>query len=602
MGYVIRTPPDNVAFSIAFGVLLLSVILHPIVRWCFHRIRADRAWRSIEKKEPVEVTKYNFFSEALGDRGRWDTARVVTFMLAAFHVSTWGLELSLDLALRTDGPVDLLNRPPPVLARVGVIGSTQNRTDWIVRKTTQSIPDSGTLDNFHGTLVDGNATTSYRIGDSFVFGNTLFASWSTESARIASGLFYDTDSGQAFVEGMSCSTSYRGGDVYLETAPGQNEKWGRVTECESGPKLINGSVDRVSPPTIFLNSSEGEQHLIVEEESSYPSFLYSVWKPSDVTSANLTELSHVFYISTTTRLAEAIVSGIANRIVSGGGCVDLLMQFSVANTTYDLHGALRVSPFGEHPSSSSVERLDQVEPIVAGVLVSTVGTVCGALLIAVTGAAFIGCICCHSRSSLDVYNRDELIRAVSLPGGQGEDATPAALKIFVRRESDKAFSIIISDDGVYRGCDGLRKRLFGRRQSAAVGSSSGRNISRSPSLPAGSRELTFDGVRPTLEGVRPALDVRARNDPPSVRPPRTPTVVELIASPVPSSARITPPHRNLAIQDLMGSSVSTAGLGSERPSPIRAATEPRMVHVSTQSMPTVVHVDVESAVLFAATE
>lgn len=76
--------------------------------------------------------QYNIFSEALGDRGRWDTARVVTIMLSAFHVSTWGLELSLDLAVRTDGPVDLMNRPPPVLSS-GNPDDVSSVFDWIVQ-------------------------------------------------------------------------------------------------------------------------------------------------------------------------------------------------------------------------------------------------------------------------------------------------------------------------------------------------------------------------------------------------------------------------------------------------------------------------------------
>ncbi len=76
--------------------------------------------------------QYNIFSEAMGDRGRWDTARVVTIMLAAFHVSIWGLELSLDLAIMTDGPVDLMNRPPPVVSS-GDPEAAASGFDWIVQ-------------------------------------------------------------------------------------------------------------------------------------------------------------------------------------------------------------------------------------------------------------------------------------------------------------------------------------------------------------------------------------------------------------------------------------------------------------------------------------
>ena len=573
MTIVIPTTSDNVAFSIALSVLLLSVVLHPIVRWCFHRIRADIAWKSIEKQKPVEVTKYNFFSEALGDRGGWDTARVVTFMLAAFHVATWGLELSLDLALRTDGPVDLLNRPPPVVFRSQVVDPAHNLTDWIVEPSVEPPQEGGSLDNFRGSLVDGNASTSYRVGDDIVLGNTIFASWSPEASRIASGLFYDVENGQALVSEVACSTPSRTGALYVSAA--ESSKWGDVAECESGPRLLNASeADRSSPPTILLNSTNSEVHLIVEEESSYPSFLYSVWTPGEVRpQEGWAELNHVFYISSTTRLVEAIVSGVANELVNGGSCVDLLTKYSVANGTYSLDGAQRVSPFGEHPRSSSVETLDQVEPIVAGVLVSNVGTVCGVMLIVVTGAAFAGCLLCHSRRSLDVYNRDQLIRAISLPSGESADGKPAAIKIYVRQEQDNAFSIVISDDGVYRGCAGLKKRLTSNMNydNAAVEQGSFRgtgSISRTGSLPLGSRELTFDGVRPALADLETQTQQpqQRRPRPPPTPTRRGPTVVSLVASPVPvprvgragSQRRLT-----LALTDLHGSSSTTVATVAE---------------------------------------
>ncbi|CAM9916330.1 unnamed protein product [Ectocarpus fasciculatus] len=574
MTMVIPTSSDNVAFSIALGVLLLSVVLHPIVRWCFHRIRANVAWKSIEKQRPVEVTKYNIFSEALGDRGRWDMARVVTILLAAFHVSTWGLELSLDLALRTDGPVDLLNRPPPVVFRTQVADVAHNLSDWIVMRNEEAVVEGGSLDHFRGTLVDGNATTTYRIGDSIIRGNTVFASWSPQSSRIASGLFYDVDDGQAIVSEVACSTPSRTGSLYITAE--ESNKWGDVSECESGPSLVNASADdRASPPVILLNSTAGEVYLIVEEESSYPSFLYSVWMPGEVTPQEA-QLNHVFYVSSTTRLVEAIVSGIANGIANGGGCFDMLTKYSVQNATYSLNGALRVSPFGEHPRSSSVESLDQVEPIVAGVLVSDMGTVCGAMLIVVTGAAFAGCLCCHSRKALDVYDRDQLIRAISLPSGEGADGKPAAIKIYVRQEQDNAFSIVISDDGVYRGCAGLKKRLLAsmKNDSSAL-ENSVHSMSGSGVLPLGTRELTFDGVRSSMgdsdghqQHAEPDINQRCSPVPvptPARTPARRATVVGLVASPVASpvqGARAGVTRRRqlaLTLEDLDGSSSTTVG-------------------------------------------
>lgn len=91
--------------------------------------------RSTASRNDFSWLQYNVFSEALGDRGKWDTARVVTIMLSAFHVSTWGLELSLDLAIRTDGPVDLMNRPPPVVSS-GNPDDVSSSFDWIVQVST----------------------------------------------------------------------------------------------------------------------------------------------------------------------------------------------------------------------------------------------------------------------------------------------------------------------------------------------------------------------------------------------------------------------------------------------------------------------------------
>lgn len=57
------------------------------------------------------------FIEIFGGRGKWDAARIVSFLLAAFSLASWGLELQMDLAHIEDGPVDLLLRPPPVYLR-----------------------------------------------------------------------------------------------------------------------------------------------------------------------------------------------------------------------------------------------------------------------------------------------------------------------------------------------------------------------------------------------------------------------------------------------------------------------------------------------------
>lgn len=545
---VIRTPPDNVAFSIALAFVFLSNVLHPVVTVLLVKVKAYKSWRQVQKEEVVEVTRYNLVAELLGDRGRWDIARIVAFLSAAFSMSAVGLELSMDLAMRTDGPVDLLNRPPPVVFREPnstLVGG--NKTDWIVQAALYVVPEVGTLGNFKGSIENGEASATYRVGNGvmsgLIHGNTLFASWSTEPLSKSTTLFYDQDDGTAMVEGMECSKPLRTGNVYLE---GTSEKWGVATECESGPTLANTSNNNTAlsgPPTILLNSSTGTMHLLVEESSSYPSFLYSVWKPdeNDATTPT-TELKHVFFIATTVRLAEAVVTAIANGIENGGGCVDLLSQFSVLNRTYDLGGRERVSPFGEHPGNSSqaVASLDQVEPVVAGVTINTFGTLCAGFILLVTVGAFAGCTWYHSHKVLDVYDRDQLIRAVVTPNSGeavGGMVKPAALRIFVRRVADRGLSIVISDDGKHRGFDGVRDRcscMCNKVVEEAVAPAWGDSTRHSigSTLPPGSREISIDGVRPVVEET--VVPQRVARTPRSHRP----VLVELIASPLPSPVEI----------------------------------------------------------------
>lgn len=560
MGIVLTTPPDNVALSIALGIIFLTTVVEPVVKMCFHRVRAERAWRTIEKQEPVEVTKYPVVSEALGDRGRWDAARLVTYLLFGFHIATTALELSLDLAVRKDGPVDLLNRPPPVVLRTELFDPEHNLTDWRIalEANRNDLKEEGTLGNFKGSLEDGTASNTYRIDNKIVRGKTLFASWSTEFALASPGLFYNRNEGRAFVDAIACTARLRTASVYVvrdgSDSPDE-EKWGVATECESGPMPVSSTAEDIAnPPAIIMSSSGGEAHyVIVEEDSSYPNFMYSVWR-----AASAVELEHVFFISTNTRMVEAIVTGIANGIVNGGGCVDLLTQFSISNRTYTVGGTSRVSPFGEHPNASSVASLDQVEPIVAGVLVSNVGVFCGVLIIVVTVTAMVGGFCLRSHRTLDIYDRDELIRAVSLPDGQGVgvNGKPKALKLFVRRSDAKGFSIIISDDGVYRGgCSGLAKHVVNKfkrlerppsastlNTGAAVEanhesySTGGKGLDRR--ISAGSRSIGFDGVHPVVGGEScthnsSSIPVTPHNGEEDQVLAGRPTIVELIASPVP---------------------------------------------------------------------
>lgn len=81
--------------------------------------------------------------------------------------------------------------------------------------------------------------------------------------------------------------------------------------------------------------------MIVEEDSNYPGFLYSVWIPVTSASAEKVQIKHVFHVASKSRMVEAVITGIVNGIFTGGGCMDLLLQFSDSSPSYDLHGLSR---------------------------------------------------------------------------------------------------------------------------------------------------------------------------------------------------------------------------------------------------------------------
>lgn len=108
-------PTDDYDGTQAIGLsfIFLAYILHPAIESAYHRIRAYRAWRAIEKRQAVEVTSYSNVSEIFGARGKWDTPRFITATLLAFNLASWGLELTMDL-YSLDGEAYLLTQPPPV--------------------------------------------------------------------------------------------------------------------------------------------------------------------------------------------------------------------------------------------------------------------------------------------------------------------------------------------------------------------------------------------------------------------------------------------------------------------------------------------------------
>ncbi len=101
--------------SIGISFIFLAYYLHPRIDNAYHRVRAYRAWRAIEKRKAVEVTNYPTTDLLLGRQGSSgrDAARIVAILLGIFSVASWFLELSLDL-YALENKAYLLTQTPPV--------------------------------------------------------------------------------------------------------------------------------------------------------------------------------------------------------------------------------------------------------------------------------------------------------------------------------------------------------------------------------------------------------------------------------------------------------------------------------------------------------
>lgn len=93
--------------------IFLAYFVHPLVESAYKRVKAHRAWRTIERGEAVEVTNYPLLQEIFIGRGKWDAQRVTTVLGVLFSLASWGLELSIGVP-NFEGAVDPQNQPPPV--------------------------------------------------------------------------------------------------------------------------------------------------------------------------------------------------------------------------------------------------------------------------------------------------------------------------------------------------------------------------------------------------------------------------------------------------------------------------------------------------------
>lgn len=145
-------------------------------------------------------------------------------------------------------------------------------------------------------------------------------------------------------------------------------------------------------------------HVIIEETTTFLSFLYSVWK----TNGDSVTLTYTFHIASTVRLAEAVVTGIVLGESSGGGCFGMLRAFSQGpeppENEYE-DEMMKASPFGENPQSGKVEKLTDVETIEAGIDVNVAAMSCLVCVLCLTVVGIVWAVYLGKSTGMDIYDR-----------------------------------------------------------------------------------------------------------------------------------------------------------------------------------------------------
>lgn len=394
-----------------------------------------------------------------------------------------------------------------------------------------------------------NSRYTLRKGKRDIDGHIVVASWNTPLKN----LFYHAGENVTTVQEVNCTG---GGDarnrkgVYLGEEP-----WGSVFTCDHGPSLTEnvtkpGETKSVAPPTIIMKRDEDQQEfLIVEESSSSPSFMYSVWKFSMGTGDSI-ELHPVFHIAATMRLAEAVVTGVVHNETTGGGCFGLLRQYSERSPSYR-PDVRRAVPFGECPEGDSDTPIEDNEAIDYGLHISANVLLCFVLVLLLTSIGVVWSVCLRSSIGMDVYDRDELIRAVSLHGVAPGGTPPSDIRIFVRREDAGNISVVISDTGTANNACARLLRRGGEVVEDVEPSPVAATVDQynrgfaGPDVPVGPRTVWLEGVRTGMGRPLPGPNGNYHY----------PTTFALSASPVPSIAGSlvstpihTPSRRALAMR------------------------------------------------------
>ena len=389
--------------------------------------------------------------------------------------------------------------------------------------------------NMFGTFSSGTANAMYKLNgsDAIIKGVVRVASWSDNNVTKSLGsLSYDDDgTGITHVTSHKCEESEDPVDLYDEN---EEKPWGVVHDCSQGPGKKNGG-NSTAHVLKVTNNKKDEIHFIVEESCTYPSFLYSVWKANDNNSSTI--LEHVFHISSSARLAEALITEIVHaskrngaKIPTGGGAFALLRKFSGDNSAYGVNSTHRASPFGELPTNESPvdTPLSTLETLEAGIKLNMTALLCAIWLLTLTLVGIAWSFFLRSRIGMDIYDRDELIRNVTLQASLDDAEHSSKTRIFVRKEGSGNLSVVVNDFQELRwGC----ARIFGgRHQTLATadpmpfGALNHASNFGGPAITPGSRTVCLEGVR---IGKGRAFPGR-RGD------YHYPTSIALSASPVPS--------------------------------------------------------------------
>ena len=384
------------------------------------------------------------------------------------------------------------------------------------------------MDNMFGSFSDGTANARYEVNndsDKIVNGVVEVASWSNNLDGLTIKLSYDEGNGTAHIPSDFCSNN--GTVLYMDN---EHESWGEVFTC-NGESLDES--DASISPALKLNKTGGGVYLIVEESVTYPSFFYSVWDAKSGDTTNSTEFRHVFHMSSSARLAEAVVTetvhaSLKSETPTGGGSFALLRKFSELHSTYGKIGLdRRASPFGEHPTGEEPSiQLSRMETIEEGVMLNTTAVLCAVCIMALTLMGIAWSLLLRSRIGMDIYNRDELIRAVTSPASANVEEHSSKMRIFVQKEENGNMSAVVVDvEGHQRGC----LQSFRRRETIAIDdplpvSTPNRDYSFGGAVVPPGRTVWLEGVRTRRARVYPGREGNFRY----------PTSVAPVASPVPS--------------------------------------------------------------------